>query len=1066
MRGQRRFCRVTFCLIVLALAPQWATAKDGKTKYQFGIASGGLERVLEDVREQTGFDVLYSYDLIDVDGVNAVSGTYTIGEALELMLQDTDLSGSLTESGMIVITRNEGRAEMRSQKVQMKQKTLKRSLLASVAAFLMGGTGANAQDEKAESADTVVVTGSRIARTGFDTATPTVVISSEEITNTGLEDLGIILMQKPQIGIGLASGNDNFNRDIGSSFINLRGLGTNRTLVLVDGRRRVSGSREGSQVDLSSIPPGMIENIEIITGGASAVYGADAVSGVVNIKLKEDFEGLEVTARGGISQRGDAETYSVYLNGGGSFADGNGHASFGASIQGVERLANVERDFAFGPGRIAFIFNPADTGPNDGIADLIPASDPKAIGIPYQLGFYDSAARQRYIYDGGIIAIPQEECFGASNNICTTPYGYDRRERTLRTPRNVFSAMSNVSYEITPDVRFKAGFDFAYSETDTNGQSFFDARIPIARDNPFLPADLATYMDDNGLTTLSVGTLHDERLGNRQYNNSRYNYTASVGFEGTLADRFDWELFYQYGRRTQNYSIGNTRIEERWLHTLDPVVVDGQIVCADEDARAAGCVPINLFNGQPVSDADKAYFLYSFQRNVENTQSLAGFQVTGPLVALPAGPLSVALGGEYRRDKLDARDDGLAARGELYRTDNGAQPASAAIDVLEGFVEVVAPVLSDQMLAESLEVEGAVRFSDYSSIGSTLAWKLGASWAPIEDIRFRVTRSKSVRAPNIIEAFGPQSNASASVGTDPCDVTRINDSATREANCRALGIPVGWIDPVAGFSRTSFRGGNPDLTEEVSNSLTVGAIVTPSIVPGLRLSADFWTIDIEDAVQLPSARKIVDNCVDSASLDNAFCPLITRGGFVGFDDPYVISRTDLRQINIGALTAKGIDVSAAYGFDMASLSSQFSGDMNLSLDVVHLMELEELVDPLDPSSLQIEDGESDDPSWRANASATYTLDELNVTWNTRYVGSSVIDRQRIERFGDLRNDARFYHDLVMSYELPSQLNIQFGINNLFDTKPPSVPGASLGIFNGQLYDNIGRNFFLSVNKAF
>ena len=1043
-----------------------AFAQDGERRYSFNVEANTLGQALESFVDLTEAQLIYPEELADEDGIKSVVGRYTIEEALDTLLHDTEFSGGLTRSGVIFISvRNQVKQENRGTNVsKISKKTVKHSLLSSVAAVFSTTAIAEAQDTAADSEDTVIVTGSRIARSGFDTATPTVVISSEEITQTGLEDLGSILMQKPQIGVGLAPGNDTFNRDIGSSFINLRGLGTNRTLVLVDGRRRVSGSREGSQVDLSAFPPGMIESVEIITGGASAVYGADAVSGVVNIKLKDDFEGLEVTARGGISQRGDAETYSVYLNGGGSFADGKGHASFGASIQGVEILRFTQRDFAY-PNRIRFVGNPANTGPNDGIADFIPAVA-NSVSIPYEVGFYDSAARQRYVYDGGIIAIPQEGCYGSTNSVCVSPYGHDSRERLLRTPRNVFSAMSNLSYEVAPDVRFKAGFDFAYSETQANGQGFFDSRIPIARDNPFLPADLATYMDDNGLTTLTVGTNQHLRLGTRQFSNERYNYTASVGFDGTLADRFDWELFYQYGRRTQNFARHNTRIEERWLHTLDPVVVDGQIVCADEDARAAGCVPTNLFNGQPVSDADKAYFAYSLQRNVENTQSLAGFQVTGPLVALPAGPLSVALGGEYRRDKLDARDDGLAARGELYRTDNGGQPASAAIDVLEGFVEVVAPVLADQMLAESLEVEGAVRFSDYSSIGSTLAWKLGASWAPIEDIRFRVTRSKSVRAPNIIEAFGPQTNSNTGIGSDPCDAANISESATREANCRALGIPVGWVDPADTLARTSFQGGNPDLTEEVSNSLTVGAIVTPSIVPGLRLSADFWTIDIEDAVQTLRTRTVVENCVDADSLDNAFCSLITRGGFVGINDPYVISRVDQRQINVGELTAKGIDVSAAYGFEMASLSGKFKGDMDLSLDVVHLMELEELVDPLDPSSLLIEDGEADDPSWRARASATYTLDDLIVTWNTRYVGSSVFDRQRIERFGVLHNDARFYHDLVMSYELPSQLNLQFGINNLFDTKPPRVPGVSEGISNGVFYDNIGRNFFLSVNKAF
>ena len=483
MRGQERICKLALCLIVLALAPQWAIAEDDETKFQFGITGGGLERVLEEVREQTGSDVLYSYDLIDVDGVNAVNGSYTIGEALELMLQGTGLSGSLTESGMIVITRIEERADMRSREAKMNQKTIKRSLFASVAAVLMG-TGAHAQDvetidnspdaqaEQDSVQKVVTVTGSRIARSGFDTATPTAVISGEDILNTGLEDLGSILMQKPQIGIGLGAGNDTFNRDIGSSFINLRGLGTNRTLVLVDGRRRVSGSREGSQVDLSAIPPGMIESVDIITGGASAVYGADAVSGVVNIKLKEDYEGFEVTARGGISQRGDAETYSaVYLNSGGSFADDKGHASFGASIQGVEQLSFPERNFAYGPGRPSFVVNPANTGSSDGIADRIIAFNTRSVSIPYELGFYDRATRQRYIYDGGIIAIPQEDCFGSTNSVCTGPYGYDRRERTLRTPRNVISAMSNVSYEVAPDVRFKADFEFAYSETDIRKRS-------------------------------------------------------------------------------------------------------------------------------------------------------------------------------------------------------------------------------------------------------------------------------------------------------------------------------------------------------------------------------------------------------------------------------------------------------------------------------------------------------------------------------------------------------------------------------------------------------------------
>ena len=1047
------------CCVFLAST---AYAQSAERRYSFDIEAATLGHALESFVKLTGARLIYPEKLASEGGVNAVIGQYTLSEALDVLLKGTEFSGGLTKGGVIVISlKKTVKPEKRGAEVTKSK--LKTSLLGGMAA-LFSISGAYAQtDEDGKPIDTVVVTGSRVARSGFDTPTPTTVISSEQIEETGLIDTGSIIMQNPQISVGLGATNDTFQRDIGSSFINLRGLGENRTLVLIDGRRRVSGSREGSQVDLSAIPPSMIESIEIITGGASAVYGADAVSGVVNIKLKKDIEGLEATVRGGISQEGDAGTYSASLAGGGAFSESRGHVSFGVTVQKTDEVKYTDRDYAFGNGALRFVNNPANTGPADGIPDRLIMNGGGTISSAYQPSFLISG--QRYIYDQGIQTIDMSKCY--STSCFDTPYGYNNKERNLRTPSRTISGISDLTYEIAPNVNMFAGMEFSNAITETNGQSFFDSGLVVKRDNPFLPSDLAALMDTQGVSQITVGMEQEDLLGNKWYTNERNTFTVDAGFEGNIAERFDWQVFYQYGQRRQNYSIANTRIESRYYQALDPIVMGGEIVCADPDARAAGCVPINLFSPTPASEADKAYFAYTMLRNVRNTQSLAGFQITGPLLELPAGPLSVALGGEYRKDGLVAYDDGLAERGELYRTDQGAKPVDASVDVKEAFVEAVAPILKDAFFAKTLEIEGAMRFSDYSSIGSTLAWKAAGSWEPIEDIRIRVTRSRSVRAPNIMELYGPESRGTLNITNDPCDVTQINlGSPTREANCRALGVPVGWVDPAAALALTTITGGNANLSEETSNSWTIGGVITPRFIPGLRLSVDWWKMEIDDAIQTLDGNTIVDNCVDSPTLNNAFCPFVTRGNLVGLADPYVVSRIDLRQVNIGQLSASGIDMSAAYRFDLEALSNSLAGGVNFNASLVYLGKLEELVDATDASSLVIRNGEYDNPTWRGRFSTSYHLDGLTVAWNMRYLGSSSLNVQATREYNVVRVDSRLYHDLFFSYELPSEIDVQFGVNNLMNSHPPRTPSTYTGTFAGSLYENIGRNFYLSLSKKF
>lgn len=945
---------------------------------------------------------------------------------------------------------------------------MKNNLLATVAVMALAFAPAvQAQivqgDQEGDAPpDTVVVTGSRVARSGFDNPTPTTVLNAEQIARTGLNDIGDVLLQTPQISVGLGASNDTFQRDIGATFVNLRGLGTNRTLVLVNGRRRVSGSREGSQVDVSSIPATMVERVEVITGGASAVYGADAVSGVVNIILKDDYEGFNVTGRLGIADRGDAATYMISANGGGTFADDRGSASIGLTYQKSDILRYTDRDYTSGAGALTFVTNPDNTGPADGIPDRIVINDPHTIGNAYVPTFV--VGGQRYFYDDALVPLSNPNCYGA---VCSGgPYGYNSRERNLRNPREAFAAIGGLTFELSPAVTAFVDFEFSYSGTNTNGQSYFDSSLRLSRDNPTLPTAVTALMDANNLQTLTVGYEGEDIYGNKQYTNSRYTYTAATGLRGQIFDRINWEAFYQYGRRDQDYKIANTRIESRFFEAVDAVLdpLTGQAVCRSATARAAGCTAISVFDG-PLTDAQQAYYQHTFQRDVTNEQTLIGVQATGKLFDLPGGALSVAVGGEYRKDELRTVDDGLGARGLLYRTDNGGAPVNASSEVKEAFAEVVMPLLKDIPFIRSLQIEGAVRYSDYSTIGSTLAWKLGGEWAPIDALRFRMTRSRSVRAPNIVELFSPDTLGTLNITADPCDAAQINLAPNRESNCRALGIPVGWTDPAAALALPTALGGNPDLTEETSNSLTAGVVFSP--LPGLRISADYWQIRINDAIQTLDGNTIVENCVDSASIDNAFCPLVSRGNLPGLADPYAVSRIDLRQINIGRLDARGVDVAVNYNTPLDRIKSGWGGNISLTATVTYLDQLEEFVDVNDPTSLLIENGEFDDPTWRGTFNAAYRQGGLNLSWNLRYIGSSSLDVQRTDEYnGNLKVAERFYNDVFVSYRLPGDLTLQLGVNNLFDVKPPRTPSTYTGAFDGSLYDNVGRFLYVGFSKNF
>jgi iron complex outermembrane receptor protein len=923
------------------------------------------------------------------------------------------------------------------------------------------GDDADRETVRPGSLEEITVTGSRISRTSFEMPTPVQTLDAAQIEQSGLNNAGDLLTRVPSVGVGRGMNNAQQSPDAGSIFLDLRGLGVERTLTLVNGRRRVSGSSLSSAVDLSTIPAAMIERVEIITGGASAVYGADAVTGVVNIKLREQFDGLELSARTGTSQHGDANSYMVSIGAGGQFADQRGSIALGVTHTKDDPLMARDRDFArINRGHQP---NPANTGPNDGIPDYISLYNWR-ITPTHPAGTFVIGGT-RYTVDPTLRPTQNDRIIDSF--LAEGGDGFDGgRWDQLRVGNETVSGLAALKYDISDHVRFFSDVHFAATKTHSPGQPTFNYGLPIQRDNPFIPAELGALMDANGLSTLSVDRTNYDH-GPVTEDIARNTYTIVTGLDGAFGNGMKWEAFYQYGEYRGEKRQKNTRVTSRFLEAID-VILDpetGQLVCRSEAARDAGCQPLNILGQNQATSEAVEYFHHTRVSDVRNTQQVAGLSLTGDAFNLPAGPFSFAVGGEYRKEKLSARDDGLAVSGQLDPVfSTGFAPIDAEFDVTEAYVEVRAPILADKPMVDSLSLEAAARYSDYSTIGETAAWKVGGEWAPSRDLRFRVTRARSVRAPNLNELFSPGSFSLLST-IDPCDAARINDNPNRLANCRALGIPEGWIDPTGAFSNLALNGGNASLKEETSNSWTVGFVLTPAFAPGLSVSVDYWSIKIDDAINSIPDQQIADKCVDSESLDNPFCPLINRG------DDFSIGIVDIRDINIGELSAEGVDFQVNYEFGDGLFG--LPGRFLVNLSGTYLLKNEQLVDASDPTSLLVLDGEFTHPNWRANMGINYVGDAWLLSWNMRYIGPSEVDAQASpEKYADPHISSRLYHDLYTSYQFGRTLELNAGVNNVLDTEPPSNPAVytgagAIGTYSaGAFFDSIGRYFFVGLKSKF
>ena len=958
----------------------------------------------------------------------------------------------------------------------------RRKILAVMVAAISSAT-AMAQDTSAESEDIgeIVITGSRIVRQDLDQPMPVSVMEVGDELRFGRSDLYDMLRMNPAMGNGNSLSSSVRGMDAGASFLNLRNLGTNRSLTLIDGKRRVSASARSSAVDIGSIPLGMIERVEIVTGGAAAVYGADAVTGAVNIITKRIIDETTLSVTTGISEQGDASQHMASMSSGFTFADERGRVTFGGMLSSTDPLYMADRyDWRYQPLQLA---NPANTGANDGIYDTVSLYNYRQHYYAYEPNFWlgtvnGEAVNTRYMLDSGGNVRPMyhDQYFSSGIAQYATGNGGDGRNLTdhyqFRGGSDNASVMSRVEFDISDRLTWAGWFD--YARTDYDGDyypwrddvraTFFDghgsARAYL--DNPFLPDSIRAVMNEHGLTEVAI----DRTYGNfpvMTNDHQRDTYTVGTEVSGTFADDINWSAFYQYGKTTNKVVNGNLPWKSHWLAARDVIEVGGQPVCRDEAARANGCVPLNIFSTTPASEVLLDYVMRDRHERHENAQTLVGAEFSGSAFALPAGDLQFAGGLEYREDTLVNRDDPLAISGELAYGGGLGKRAELDVetDVKEVYAEVVAPLMGDGSFARRLDAEAAYRYSDYSTVGGTTAWKAGLVWEPLEGLSFRGVRSRSVRTPNFGELYEPiNESRTGSIG-DPCMVANYYASPTRAANCAAVGVPVPFVDPKVGPVVTS--GGNPNLQPETSDSMTLGMVWRWG--RDFDLTIDYWDIQIDDVIYTLSYTQLMNLCVDLPSTDSAYCAAVTRNRddqninpIVGIQLPIGAGvSVNAQTANIATMRADGVDVAANWSRDMGP------GRLGLSFSGTYLLEQVLETTPGIKNGDQVVDGAYTSPNLRVNVTATYDWGNYGLALNSRFWGEGKgnVNATSPEQYDDNTVPSRTYHDLSGRY-IFGRHTVNLSVKNLFDTKPPQMAFGEPGIYaNSSVYDLVGRYYSLN-----
>lgn len=949
--------------------------------------------------------------------------------------------------------------------------------------------------EETKELDAVVVTGSRIARIGMISPSPITTITAEQVRASGATTLGDLLNQLPQLAPTFnLSNSSRFIGTVGVGQLDLRGLGTSRTLVLVNGRRHVGATSGSTAVDTNTIPVEWIERVEVITGGASAVYGADAVAGVVNFILRKDFNGWEARVQYGEPAEGDFNQTFGSVSGGFQFAEDRGNVgmSFEYSEQG--RYARTDREI--GRQYLVNFLNPNFDASQPASQDN-PIRTPQGPGGNFTLSnggrFVVGGVPYIFLADGTFRRQNLGQTDGPST--CINCDFLDLNAvADLQPSLERFSFNSVLNYNFNDDHQMTVEFKYANNKSDFLGQPTFDQPIRIRRDNAYISPELAAVLNAGGITapasTFSVNRFNVD-AGQRGELVERKTTRGVVAFEGTILDNWTYDASLVYGETIVDRLNTNNRINERFQAGLDAVRdAQGRIVCrvsldpaainpttgrAYSAFAATGCVPFSVFGDGAISADARNWFNVSSPNRTKLTQYVASASVANSaLFDLPAGGVGFAGGLEYRRETSREDTDPLSAAGLTFL--NAIPSRLGAYDVQEAFVEFSAPLLADLPGAQSVIFDVAGRASDYSTIGSTETWRLGLDWTIVDDVRFRATRGKAVRAPNIAELFNPQSQNFAAVA-DPCDsrpgtgIAIAPDPAIRRANCAALGIPANFVDQTAATT-PGLTGGNPNLLEESAVSESIGFVWTPSFIDGLGISVDYWSVDLTDAIGSITAQTLANRCVDNpGGVNNVFCSAITRAGATPFTDSqgrlfpaYEITFFRAIAENLARAERSGVDFEVNYAYEL------LGAGVTTSLVTSYYERSRDFEFQAFPNEFTESVGVITQPRWRATLNNTVRYGDWRVGFETRYVDNVLRVSRRSFRtspgqFAPISYGSHVVHDLNVRYAFgDTGLEVSGGIDNLFDKDPPlNAFGAGA---SDSIYDTIGRYYFVGATYRF
>ena len=997
---------------------------------------------------------------------------------------------------------------------------------ASATAQNQQDTGTSASDEQ-----NIIVTGSRIRRPGVESPVPVTTIQGNEFFQTGSTSVGDVLNQLPALTSTFSQSNSTrFLGTSGLSLLDLRGLGTQRTLVLVNGRRHVAGDilNEAVSTDVNTIPTDLIDRVDVVTGGDSAVYGSDAIAGVVNFVLKDHYNGAQIRAQSGISQHGDAPSSFVSALVGTNFANGRGNVAlnleyahqgdFYASDRERYRNTNgfVTVDNVVGDGKPNRVFYNNIRSATYSNGGLFLGND---CG-----GYYCSYA---FAPNGTLNPV-------TGQRVGIAPFGSfiggngdnfrDGQQLGLLPTQDRYNANLIGHFDFSPALT--AFVEAKYIRADVLGSAsgpfFFnggvtgDPREVFYTDNPYLSSQARSFLTnyygvgpnahqpfyfDENATSLTV----------RQEKVRRETYRIVGGLRGNFNDTWSYELSANYGQFDEKTEIrGNVNLQ-RFLLSIDAVdqgkfntgVANGNIVCratVDPAARkplnntsvnptfaaaqlaadVAACKPVNLFGTGNVSDAARSYLLQNSLATGRITQFVLSATLngdTGKFFNLPGGPVGFAIGAEYRRETASYRQDDYTRAGLTFY--NAIPDLNApSFEVKEAYGEVRVPILKDVPFFKELTVSAAGRYADYKGrAGSVFSYNGNVEWAPVRDIRFRANYSRAVRAPTLVDLYSGLGQNYDTV-SDPCANYAANPTTQIAKNCAAAGVPANFNYQYKG-SLGYLSGGNPNLRVETSDSYTIGAVIQPRWIPGLSLTVDFFDITVNNAIASLSAGGVINACYSQASINNQYCALFQRyqgaAGTTGpgGEIPGRILENSLQSIplNYGKLKVRGIDVELGYQHSLGSFAK-----LGTRVIFTHNFRNDSYLDPTNPNfrtqSLGTLGFPFDEASWNVDLSKG----PFTINYKLRYIGRQTVAPWAATHsvnglppqepdYSDITYyPATFLHNVRAEIEANKKFSFYVGADNVLDTAPPL--GTTGAGFGSAIYDNIGRFFYAGVTAKF